>query len=141
MTPSSGLMPAFPHPVFPLHAVSLSTFSVSCAPHSPGLLVRLHFVSIFSDLPFRSLQVSGLYISWLDTCLRYRTFPLTFSFPSISSILSDSDLPCELTRESFNLASPERAHVCGIILTSSRMVSVRCHWVSASFHRLFQHHN
>ena len=33
----------------------------TCAPCSPGLLVCLHLVSIFSDLLFRTLQVSGLH--------------------------------------------------------------------------------
>src|SRR5260221_8792850 len=65
MTPSSGLVLAFTHPAFPSRAVSLSTFSLfpcSCflehllCSTLPGLLVRLPLVSVFSDLPFRSLR-------------------------------------------------------------------------------------
>src|SRR5260221_5930827 len=71
MTPSLGLVSSFDRPVFPRASVSLPTFSLfPCSfflehllcSMLPGLLVRLHLVSIFSDLPFRSLQVSGLYI-------------------------------------------------------------------------------
>jgi hypothetical protein len=65
MSPS-GLVPVFAHPVFPRPLFHLR-LSASCAPPSPCPLVRLHFISIFSNLPFRSLQC----LACIQTLTRY----------------------------------------------------------------------
>jgi len=46
-----------------------SSIDIYCAPRSPGLLVRFVFGFDVIVLPFRSLQVSGMYIAWLVDCL------------------------------------------------------------------------
>jgi len=73
----------------------LSSIDMSCAPRSPGLLVRLHFVSMSSVLPFRSLQVPDLYITWFAVCLEMETFPSRSSTPTLCAIkpLSTSPTP------------------------------------------------
>jgi hypothetical protein len=49
----------------------------TCAPCSPGLIVCLHLVSIFSDLLFRSLQVSRLRSIYPGSIpVREESFPL-----------------------------------------------------------------
>lgn len=72
---ASCLLPLllFCTPRLPSHTVSLSTLALSfwfplpinmsCVPRSPILLVRLHLVPMFPVLPFRSLQVSGMYVT------------------------------------------------------------------------------
>ena len=104
---------SFQHSSFP--CTLLSSIDMSCAPRSPGLLVRLHFVSMFSVLPFRNLRVSDLYIAWLAVCLEMETLPSRSSTPTLCAInffgpstLTLSHRSASITSKIENLHPPRR---------------------------------